>query len=107
MPKLNRTKLETFIRQTKGKFFHVAFRKKDGTLREMTCQIPKPKKNAKRASNANQSNAYVLVTDVKLYCLAKKDNLDHQIAMDKSYRLINLETVIEVRSNGEVWRITE
>ena len=105
MNKLDRTKLEHMIRSTKGKFFSVEFTKQDGSLRKMTCQLVKPKKDAKRASPAKLDNPYILVRDIKLYSLARLAGKTTEQANDASYRLINLSNMTKLVCQRATWYV--
>lgn len=78
---------ETAILNTKGKFFSVVFRKKNGELRKMNCRIGVKKhlKSNASATTAGYAN-YITVYDV----------------VAKAYRTINLDTIREFRGSNTV-----
>ena len=73
------------INRTNGKFFTVVFTKKDGTTRKMTCRT-----GVKKGINGNG-----------LKFEPKEKGLRVVWAADaESYRMINLDTVKEIKFNG-------
>ena len=72
-----------------GRFATITFIKRDGTKRKMTCRSG-VKKHLRGGSNTTgHIEKYVTVYDVQ----------------KKGYRNINLETVRQVRGNGQVYRL--
>jgi len=106
MKELSRYKAMPLIRETKGQIFACRFKKLDGTLRSMVCIVPPPKKNAKRASPAKENNSYILVRDVVIYKGVLTATKDKKIAIDASYRLINLATLTHLTIDGTSYTIT-
>jgi hypothetical protein len=102
---IHRTKVYPLIKSTKGQLFSVTFVKKDGELREMVAQLRPPKLDAKRPSPAKENNPYVLVGDMGKYLEVKKDCATKQEALDKSYRLINIATILRLRIGGVEYKV--
>ena len=78
--------LQTFFQGLNGKFVGVRFIKADGTIRRMNCRkgVAKYLKGGKSWHQSAENKQYISVFDVK--------------AMD--YRLINVNTIISIRSQG-------
>jgi len=102
---ISRYKLEHFLREHCKGFFSCKFVKKDHTIRKITAQFPKPLEHPKRPAPAKLANEYLLVRDIALYraALAMGNNAD--LAASKSYRLINLATIIEVTINKVTYTV--
>ena len=84
---ISRVKAAQLMASTKGKYFSAAFRKKDGSLREMVSRtgVKKFRRTPDKKSFAsNLDNPYFLVFDVQI-C---------------EYRVVNLETLYWVKSGG-------
>lgn len=103
---LHRTKAAEKLLHSRG-FVGVEFVKKDGSTRQMLCYRPKPKLEPKRSSPAHSDNPYLLMVDTVLYKKQLVTGLKPQDAQDKSYRLINLATLREIRLRGTVYRIVD
>lgn len=75
-----------------NQIFSVKFIKKDGTLREMVCRlgVKKHLKGGELAYDA-KSMGYLPVFDMQ-----KED-----------YRMINTNTIVEIKINGVVYKVTE
>tara|TARA_Y100000401_G_scaffold108354_1_gene103548 strand:+ start:1848 stop:2141 length:294 start_codon:yes stop_codon:yes gene_type:complete len=89
---IHRTKLESLIRNSKGKFFSCLFLKKDGTIRAMNCRLG-VKKGIKGTGKPidNQSNSYVTVYDM----------------VNKGYRVINLDTLAVIEMEGKMYHVQD
>ena len=79
--KISKAKAKDLINASKGKFFSVAFTKKNGELREMNCRkgVKKHLKGGELAFDPN-SKGLVVVFD----------------AQKKAYRMININTLQSV-----------
>ncbi len=87
--KLSRFKADEIIRATKGKIFSCSFIKKDGTVRNMVARIG-VQKNLKGGKNgASDKNSLVTVFDM----------------LNGGYRMINLETLITIKANGNQYQV--
>jgi hypothetical protein len=75
-----------------SQIFSVKFIKKDGTLREMVCRlgVKKHLKGGELAYDA-KSMGYLPVFDMQ-----KED-----------YRMINTNTIVEIKINGIIYKVTE
>lgn len=104
---IHRTKIEQLIRSQRRAFFSVIFTKKDNTLRSILCLLPKPKEHPKRRSPAHADNPYILVTDVLIYRQYLKRTNSKLIAQDKSYRLINLSTIVSFKLAGQQYVVVD
>ena len=104
---IHRTKIEQLIRSQRRTFFSVIFTKKDGSLRSILCLLPKPKEHPKRRSPAHADNPYILVTDVLIYRQYLNQTGSKLIAKDKSYRLINLSTVVSFKLSGQQYVVVD
>jgi hypothetical protein len=80
--------LEQILKETKGKFFRATFVKKDGSVRNMVARlgVTSHLKGGERKYNEAQ---YIGVFDVQA----------------RGYRLINKETLKEVKFNGNVYSV--
>jgi len=87
---IHRVHLEKLIEETKGQFFTVKFRKVDGSDRLMNCRI----------------GAHI---DLKGgVCHAQRQDTSYKVVWDlpkKAYRLVNLNTIYEVRWGGNVYHV--
>jgi len=81
---IDRMKLRRLINNANGKFFTVDYRKKDGTLRTMTCRLCS---TSKLKSGVNK-------TDIVVYEAIKGE-----------YRTINLSTIFRVRAGGTYYTV--
>ena len=93
MKKVSRTKAIELIKGTDGKIFSVGFYKKNKSFREMTARLGvySKRKTTHRKSIAHRlDNSYVLVFDMQ----------------KMRYRMVNLDTVIYVRTEGEEYAIS-
>jgi hypothetical protein len=79
--------LEKIIEKTAGRFFRATFVKKDGSVRNMTGRVG-VKAYLKGGSSMYDGNKYISVYDIHA----------------KGYRLINKETLQEVKFGGEIYR---
>ena len=89
---ISRVKAAQLMASTKGKYFSAAFRKKDGSLREMVSRtgVKKFRRTPDKKSFAsNLDNPYFLVYDIK----------------KKGYRVINLETLLWVKFGGTRYNV--
>ena len=78
------------IHLTNGKFFGVTFIKKDGTIRKMNCRLG-VKKYLKGGVLKYNPSDYNLIP---VYCFVKN-----------SYRMININTIQELKVGGEVFGV--
>lgn len=90
MNKIDTTNAVKLIRSTKGKIFTVSFVKKDGTLRKMNCRLGVTK----------HLKGGELAFDPKEYDLIPVFDLQKN-----AYRMINVETLVEVSVNGESFEV--
>lgn len=104
---IHRTKIEQLIRSHRRSFFSVAFVKKDKSIRKILCILPKPKEHPKHRSPAHIDNPYILVTDVLIYRQYLKQTGSKLIANDKSYRLINLSTIVSFKLAGQQYVVVD
>ena len=84
---INRTKVGMLLSDTKGKFFSAAFKKKDGSYREIKARtgVVSYRKTLDKKSFAREGdNPYFLVFDLQI-C---------------EYRVVNLETLYWIKSGG-------
>ena len=84
---INRTKVGMLLLDTKGKFFSAAFKKKDGSYREIKARtgvVAYRRTPDKKSFAHNGDNPYFLVFDVQI-C---------------EYRVVNLETLYWIKSGG-------
>lgn len=79
------TELIRKIIGNKGKFFSVTFVKKDGSIRNMTCRLG-VNKNLKGKGMA--------------YNTEDKDYLVVYSTQDKDYRIVNINTLLRIKANG-------
>ena len=89
---ISRVKAAQLMASTKGKYFSAAFRKKDGSLREMVSRTGVKKFRRppdKKSIASNLDNPYFLVYDIK----------------KKGYRVINLETLLWVKFGGTRYNV--
>ena len=106
MEELNRYKAIELIKSTNGHLFSCEFIKQDGSLREMLCLIPPPKKDAKRESPAKPNTSFILVRDMIEYKRVLAATDDTEKAHKASYRLINLATLQRLTINGKTYTMT-
>ena len=87
---IDRSKLEGFILNSKGKIFKCVFVKKDGTIRRMVCRLGVTK-GVKGTGKpiSNVSNSYMTVFDMQ------KDQ----------FRVINLNTLINLQVGGIAYNV--
>lgn len=90
MNKIDTTNAVKLIRSTKGKIFTVSFVKKDGTLRKMNCRLGVTK-HLKGGELAFDPKEYDLIS---VFDLQKN-----------AYRMINVDTLVEVSVNGESFEV--
>lgn len=90
MNKIDTTNAVKLIRSTKGKIFTVSFVKKDGTLRKMNCRLGVTK----------HLKGGELAFDPKEYDLIPVFDLQKN-----AYRMINVDTLVEVSVNGESFEV--
>ena len=76
------------LQSSKGKIFTVTFIKKDGTMRVMNCRLG-VKKNLKGVGRRYNPDNFNLLS---VYDMQKK-----------AYRMINLETIQEIKIGGQVY----
>ncbi|NQY24915.1 MAG: DUF2693 domain-containing protein [Campylobacteraceae bacterium] len=86
---LSRFKTDEVIRDTNGKIFSCSFIKKDGSLRTMIARLGVQKNLKGGKSGASYKNSLVTVYDM----------------LNKGYRMINLETIISLKTNGTNYQI--
>lgn len=84
---ISRTKAIDIIQGSGGKFFSVKFTKKDGSLREMSCQYSK--------DSTPSPLGYVTVKDL----VATRNNLTSE------YRNINLQTLQEIKLSNVIYKV--
>ena len=90
MRRLNRWKVESTIRKTRGKIFSVRFIKKDGTIRDMTCRLETDTgKVGTGVSPEKIDNPYICVYDMQ----------------KEGYRLINLQTIRSIKAEREEYLV--
>jgi len=80
------------LEQAKGQFFHVCFKKKDNTIREMTCKkyIRKAFANGESSTGKNSF----------------EDKPEYYLAVDmakEEFRAVNLNTLISCKVNGKTY----
>lgn len=86
---LSRFKADELIKSTKGKIFSCSFVKKDGTKRDMVARVG-VHKNLKGGKNGeNKTNSLITVFDM----------------LNGGYRMINLETLISLKSGGIIYQV--
>ena len=90
MNKIDTTNAVKLIRATQGKIFTVSFIKKDGTLRKMNCRLGVTK----------HLKGGELAFDPKEYDLIPVFDLQKN-----AYRMINLDSLVEVTINGETFEV--
>jgi hypothetical protein len=103
---ISRFKIYPIVKATRGQLFSAEFIEKDGSVRKILAHIRKPKENAKRPSPAQPSNSYVLVGDMLLYRKYLM-TLPKEEAWNKSYRMINMGTVLWVKANKTLLIVKE
>jgi hypothetical protein len=81
-----KTQLEQIIKATKGKFFRATFVKKDGSIRKMVARTGVTS-HLKGGARMYDESQYISVYEPK-----------------NGYRLINKDTVQEVKFGGRVYR---
>lgn len=86
---IDRMKLRRLINNANGKFFTVDYRKKDGTLRTMTCRLGVAS-NLKGGTNTIDMKTHLEV----IYEATKRQ-----------YRTINLSTIFRVRVGGTYYKV--
>jgi hypothetical protein len=88
--KMGRSSLKELLKSTNGRFFSVQFRKKDGSLRNMTARIG-VKKYLKGGENKVEApdRPYVTVYDVQ----------------NKGYRTINVDTLETLKAFRKEYKI--
>lgn len=86
MKTINRAKAQEIIKHTNGGFFTAWFIKRDGSLRKLTGRTGVKKGvKGKPSTVARQDTPYVTVFDI----------------VKKQFRVLNLETLVELRANRE------
>lgn len=90
MNKIDTTNAVKLIRATQGKIFTVSFIKKDGTLRKMNCRLGVTK----------HLKGGELAFDPKEYDLIPVFDLQKN-----AYRMINLDSLVEITINGETFEV--
>jgi len=88
--KITRNQAKNIIHLTNGKFFTAKFTKKDGSTRIMNCRLG-VKKYLKGGSLRFNPSDYNLIP---VFCFEKK-----------SYRMININTIQELKVGGEVFGV--
>ena len=104
---ISRTKVYSKLQQTHGRFFTALFTKSNGEVRNIVAQLRPQKKDAKKASPAKESNSYILVGDVSKYRENRALGLPKDKAYDKSYRMINIATIMQFRAEGQVYLVQD
>jgi len=86
---VSRAELKQMLKNSNGKFFSVAFRKKDDSIRLMNCRTG-VKKYLKGGENKVEApgRPYVTVFDVQA----------------KGYRTVNVDTIQSVKINGKIYK---
>lgn len=74
------------IKQSKGRFFGTTFRKKNGELRTMNCQLLK--------EQPQLSIGYILVEDTNL-----------KLKKESAIRIVNIQTLVYLKIGGETYNI--
>ena len=89
---VHRTKLESLIKDSKGKIFSCIFLKKDGSIRVMNCRlgVTKGVKGTGKPIH-NESNSYLTVYDM----------------IKKNYRVINLDTLAILAMEGRLYHVQD
>lgn len=89
---MNTESLRTLIKELAGNtIFGVTFVKKDGTIRDMTCRL-----GVKKYLKGGELG----------FDIVEKGLLPVYDLQSEGYRMINLNTVTEIRANGQVYRFT-
>lgn len=102
--------LRTLIKEiTPTTIFSVDFIKKDGSARTMTCRlgVTKHLKGGELPFDPIEKGllpVYDMEAAAKLGFEASKQGDNARKEMSKAYRMINLDTVTELRANGQVYR---
>jgi len=78
---------EALIRKNQGKIFSVKFKKKDGTIRDMTARLGVTSHLRGGTDSTEHLDYLVNVFDMKI----------------QQYRKINLNNLIEMKSEGETY----
>jgi len=91
--KLDPARVLRFISETRGKFFHVVYRKKDGSERKMTARISVSKNLKGTGLKFDPIQRNIL----PVFDLNAKDREGNKGA----YRMINLDSVIEITIAGD------
>lgn len=95
MLKLKRDSLYRLVKQNRGRFFTVAFKKKDGTERIMNCRtgVTKHLKGGECGIPANMRNGkpYAVVYDVAA----------------EGYRVFNVETTFALTIGGKTYVVVD
>ena len=90
MLELSRTKLESTIKSSGGRFFSTTFTKKDGTERKLTGRLGVTSHLQGGKNNVvKESNSYMTVFDKDV----------------RAYRTVNLDTVTELHIDKKAYRI--
>jgi len=82
--------IDQVLRATQGKFFTVAFTKKDGSVRVMNCRLGVTK-HLKGGTNNLNPHQYLTVYDMQA----------------EGYRAVNLSTIISVTCGGLTLRAAD
>lgn len=92
MQTIHRVHLEKLIEETRGQFFTVKFRKVDNSDRKMNCRVG-------------------VHIDLKGgTCHAQRPDTSYKVVWDlgkKAYRLVNLNTIYEVRWGHKIYQVVE
>ena len=91
MEKLSKFKAIEVIESSKGKIFSCTFIKKDGTKRKMIARLG-VRKNLKGGKNGESSHNSLIT----VYDMAKG-----------AYRMVNLQTLMTLRSGGRDYQIID
>jgi len=90
---MNTEQLRTLIKElTNDRIFGVTFIKKDGTVRDMTCKL-----GVKKHLRGGELP----------YCPVEKGLLPVFDMVKLDYRVVNLNTITEIRANGNVYRFDD
>lgn len=96
---ISRSKLESVIKQLKGKIFNVCWTKKSGELRCANVrQYVKSKRVGTGKGIAKDSNSYLTV-----YLMWNQQG--NTFLAESGYRVINLDTVEYISFNGKTHRV--
>jgi len=80
-----------------GQFFPVKFIKKDGTERTMLCKFTKMGQTGEGMTYDPEDYNLLPVMDLHLYQKNLRDGLDKEESAKRSYRMINIATLLEIK----------